>query len=343
MRTPAIQVLMALVGAVLVGSACSAAPQAPAEPSPTATAAPVERAALPLPQVPPPPNKARPQTVQAVLEAQEVEGRVADGVAFTYWTFGGSVPGTFLRVREGDKVELTLRNAATNKNTHNIDLHAVNGPGGGGAVTSVAPGQEKTFRFKAMNPGLYLYHCATPIIPIHVMQGMYGLILVEPPEGLPKVDREFYVVQGELYLDGPREGKGMRKSSLTKLLDENADYVMFNGASDALTGPNALKARVGETVRIFFGVGGPNLASAFHVIGEIFDRVFPEAALSPGPATNVQTTLVPPGGATIVEFTLDVPGTYLLVDHALGRTWKGAAGQLVVEGPENPEVFTSVR
>ena len=130
----------------------------------------------------------------------------------------------------------------------------------------------------------------------HISSGMYGLILVEPPGGLPKVDREFYVMQGELYTDRPFGQQGHDEFSVEKLLAERAEYFVFNGAVGALTTEHPMKAKVGETVRIFFGVGGPNATSSFHVIGEIFDRVYKEAAIGPPPATNVQTTMVPAGG-----------------------------------------------
>ena len=317
-------------------STTGAAIAATATPNP-----PVDLAFLPNPVVPPAINRDSSELVHVRLETQEVDGRLADGTGFTYWTFGGTVPGDFIRVREGDDIELTLSNPSTSKSTHNIDLHAVNGPGGGGTVTSVSPGEEKTFRFNAMNPGLYVYHCATPVIPHHIMQGMYGLILVEPEEGLSPVDHEFYVMQGELYTLGDRGDKGMQSFDYDEMLTENPDYVVFNGAVGSLVGDRALKAEVGESVRIYFGVGGPNLTSSFHVIGEIFDVAYPEASFS-RPVQNLQTTLVPTGGATMVEFTVDVPGDYILVDHSLGRLIKGAAGILTVTGPEQPEVFTVV-
>jgi nitrite reductase (NO-forming) len=245
-----------------------------------------------------------------------------------------------LRVRQGDTVELALTNSADSKATHSIDLHAVTGPGGGAKVMQVPPGETGSFRFQALNPGVYVYHCATPMVAHHIASGMYGLIVVEPPGGYPKVDREFYVMQGDFYPAGKRGQAGQHEFSLDKMLAEHPEYVLFNGAVGALTGDGALKAKVGETVRIFFGVGGPNLTSSFHVIGEIFDRVWMEGAAEP--LTNVQTTMVPAGGAAVVDVTLQVPGNYTLVDHSLGRLEKGAAGVLTVEGPENQAVFQSI-
>jgi nitrite reductase (NO-forming) len=306
----------------------------------TSTGTPYAADRLPNPVAAPAVGARAAQEVKIELEIVEKVAYVDDGVAFEYWTFGGTVPGPMVRARVGDTIELTLKNPATSKMTHNIDLHAVTGPGGGGAVTLVAPGESKTFRWKAMNPGVFVYHCATAPIPQHISAGMYGLAVIEPEGGLPPVDREFYVMQGDLYLQGARGEKGLRAFDLDKLLDERPDYITFNGAVGTLAEERSLSAKVGETVRIFFGVGGPNIVSSFHVIGEIFDRVMMEGATEW--STNVQTTLVPAGGATAVEFTIDVPGTYMLVDHSLGRLAKGAIGMLVAEGEENPEIFEAV-
>jgi nitrite reductase (NO-forming) len=282
-----------------------------------------------------------PRTVKVELEAVELVGKLAGETTYTYWTFNGKVPGPFLRVRVGDTVELDFKNRADSRMIHSVDLHAVTGPGGGAVMTQTPPGEAKSFRFKALNPGLYVYHCATPMVANHISSGMYGLVLVEPPGGLPRVDREFYVMQGEIYTDRPYGQRGHDEFSVEKLLAERAEYFVFNGAVGSLTSEYPLKARVGETVRIFFGVGGPNATSSFHVIGEIFDRVYEQAAIGSPVATNVQTTMVPAGGATIVEFKLEVPGRYILVDHSLSRLERGLAGFLMVEGPENEEVFWS--
>ena len=220
-------------------------------------------------------------------------------------------------------------------------FHAVTGPGGGAILTQTPPGEERVFTFKALNPGLYVYHCATPMVAHHLTSGMYGLILVEPEGGLPAVDREFYVMQGELYTQRPFGQHGPQEFSLERLLAERAEYLVFNGAVGALTQAHPMQAHVGETVWIFFGVGGPNYTSSFHVIGEIFDRVYQQAALTAPPLTDVQTTLVPAGGATVVEFKLEAPGRYILVDHALARLERGLLGFLLVQGPEHLEVFHS--
>ncbi|MBK9208115.1 MAG: nitrite reductase, copper-containing [Anaerolineales bacterium] len=280
-----------------------------------------------------------PTTVRIDLEALEVVGQLSDGTTYTYWTFNGAVPGPFFRVRIGDTIEVHMTNNTTSVMNHSVDFHAVTGPGGGAVMTQTKPGEESVFTAKALNVGLFVYHCATPMVADHISNGMYGLILVEPEGGLPPVDREFYVMQGELYTTGEFGEQGHQMSDTTKLLDEEPEYFVFNGAVGSLTTQKPLKANVGETVRIFFGVGGPNFTSSFHVIGEIFDRVFDQASLTGAPLTDVQTTLVPPGGATMVEFSLEVPGNYILVDHALSRLQRGLAGYLIVEGPAAPEIF----
>jgi nitrite reductase (NO-forming) len=291
------------------------------------------------PQVPLPITRKFATKVVVNLETREVVKRLADGVEYTFWTFGGSVPGRFIRVREGDVVEFHLNNHPSSKMPHNIDLHAVTGPGGGAASSLTAPGHSSTFSFRALNPGLYVYHCATAPVGMHIGNGMYGLILVEPKEGMAKVDREYYVMQGEFYTRGANGETGLQPFDMEKALHEQPEYVVFNGAVGSLTGDNALRASVGETVRIFVGNGGPNLVSSFHVIGEIFDRVFVEGGSTLN--RDVQTTLVPAGGSAIVEFGVEVPGTYILVDHSIFRTFnKGSLGMLKVDGAPNTAIYS---
>ena len=280
-----------------------------------------------------------PETVRIDLETVEIEGQLADGTTFKYWTFNGKVPGPFFRIKVGDTMEVHLKNLTNSTMAHSVDFHAVTGPGGGATMTQTPPGEETVFTAKALKPGLYVYHCATPMVAQHIANGMYGMILVEPEEGLPAVDHEFYVMQGELYTNEAFGSTGQLTESLQALLNEDPEYLVFNGAVGALTEQKPLKANVGETVRIYFGVGGPNFTSSFHVIGEIFDRVYNQASLTTPAITDVQTTTVPPGGATVVEFGLEVPGRYILVDHALSRLQRGLAGYLIAEGPDAPEIF----
>jgi nitrite reductase (NO-forming) len=289
----------------------------------------------------PPPLEARePVTHDITLTTTELEARLADGTSYRYWTFDDLVPGPFLRVRVGDTVNVKLHNAPDSTMLHSVDFHAVTGPGGGAVATQTLPGETTEFSFKAIIPGLFVYHCATPMVAHHITNGMYGLILVEPEEGLPEVDHEFYVMQGEIYTQNAFGMKGPSEFSVEKLLNEQPEYLTFNGSVGALTDEFPMYARVGETVRIFFGVGGPNKASSFHVIGEMFDRVYNHGSFSHEPLRDVQTILVPPGGATIVEFALEVPGRYILVDHALSRLERGLAGFLHAEGDDNLEIYS---
>lgn len=292
------------------------------------------------PDVPPPITRDYATKVIVNIEVVETVKRLTDGVEYVFWTFGGDVPGNFIRVREGDLVEFHLANHPSSKLPHNIDLHAVTGPGGGAASSFTAPGHESQFSFQALNSGLYVYHCATAPVGMHIANGMYGLILVEPKEGLPPVDREYYIMQGEFYTAGRYAEEGLQPFDLQKAEDERPAYVVFNGSVGALVGDNAIHAKVGETVRLYVGNGGPNLVSSFHVIGEIFDRVYQEGGVRPN-QENVQTTLVPSGGSVMVEFKVDVPGTYILVDHSIFRAFnKGALGMLKVEGDDNLLVYS---
>src|SRR5262245_41454023 len=289
--------------------------------------------------LPPPIGKREPQTVRVDLFSVEIEGRLAEGTTFGYWTFNGKVPGPFIRVRVGDTIDIHLKNSADSSMIHSVDFHATTGPGGGAAALQVDPGKEKSMTWKALVPGLYVYHCATPMVAEHIANGMYGLILVEPEGGLPPVDREFYVMQGEIYTDIPHGQHGSAEFSVEKLLNERPEYFVLNGSVGALSKLHPLQAKVGETVRIFFGVGGPNYTSSFHVIGEIFDKVYLLGGVQTAPLEAIQTVTVAAGGAVIVDFKLEVPGNYTLVDQALSRMERGLVGILSVEGPPNPEIF----
>lgn len=330
-RTVRIAVVAAVVCLVVIGACTSAEAQSA-----------VKAHLTTAPAVPPPITRSAPARVVVELEAREYLGALTDEVQYNFWSFNGTVPGPMIRVRVGDTVELRLKNPKNSVFPHNIDLHAVNGPGGGAAVTLVSPGQEASFAFKALAPGLYIYHCASPVpsIPAHIANGMYGMILVDPQAGLPPVDKEYYVLQSEFFTKsaGPVD---VLELSMEKGLAEHPDYVVFNGREGALMG-DELTAKVGDTVRIYFGNIGPNSASSFHIIGEIFDTVYVEGALEGTVNHNVQTTLVPSAGSTIVEFKVDVPGTLVLVDHSIFRVAKGAIGILTVTGKENPGIFNSL-
>lgn len=282
-----------------------------------------------------------PELVQVELVGQEVVGQLDEGATYSYFTFNGTVPGPFIRARVGDTIEITLRNETDSTFVHSVDLHAVNGPGGGAVYTQTEPGETNVFSFQALNPGIYVYHCATPSVAHHIANGMYGLILIEPAGGLPAVDREFYVMQGEIYTEEAYGSSGHLTFSGEKMLNETPEWFVFNGAAGALAADEyALYANVGERVRIFMGVGGPNFASSFHVIGEIFDTVYPFGSLTSAPWSDVQTINVNPGAAWAVEFDLEVPGSYILVDHSLSRLERGLVGLLHVEGEEDASIFS---
>lgn len=281
----------------------------------------------------------QPQVVTVELDTVELQGKLDSGTTYEYWTFNGKVPGPLIRVRVGDTVEVKLKNPADSVMMHSVDFHAATGPGGGAHATQTEPGAETAVTFKALKPGVFVYHCATPSVAHHITNGMYGLIVVEPEGGLPQVDREFYVMQGELYTVDSFGTQGAMEMDYDKLISERPEYFLFNGAVESLTKRHPLYANVGETVRIFFGVGGPNFTSSFHVIGEIFDNAYTFGSVTSPPLTNVQTITVPPGGSTVVDFKLDRAGTFVLVDHALSRAERGLAGYLIVEGPENDEIM----
>lgn len=295
----------------------------------------MDPAAVPAPEKA---GKRAPKIHKVSLVTTEVESRLDDGTTYTYWTFNNTVPGPMLRVRVGDTVDVSIANAPESTMNHSVDFHAATGFLGGGQITQVEPGQTKEFSFKALTPGVYVYHCATPMVAHHISKGMYGLILVEPEAGLPAVDHEFYVMQQEIYAT---RAKNMvnAEDDYDGLVNERPSYLVFNGTVGALTKDKPLKAKVGDTVRLYFGVGGPNLTSSFHVIGEIFDRVYNMGGLEAEPAKGIQTVTVAPGGATMVEFKVDYPGKYALVDHALSRATKGLIGILEVEGKPDDSII----
>jgi len=353
---PPIALLAAVV--VVATAGCKAPPPAHAQaatgatnlepvtaPSATPLPLPTDRMQAEMtfaPKVPPPIHRHHPAILEASLDAKRVTRKVGDGdLEYTFWTFDGHTPGPFIRARVGDVLELTLSNSDTTGMPHDVDLHAVTGPGGGSVATLVARGQKKTVRFRLLYPGLFVYHCAVPPVADHIANGMYGLILVEPKAGLPTVDHEFYVMQSEIYAGDPKPGTKVLPYDAKAGLAERPRYVVFDGAVGALMYDNALHAKTGDRVRIYFGDIGPNLISSFHVIGEHFDHVYREGDLESPPAHDVQTTLVPAGGATVVDFGLTVPGTYTLVDHAIFRIEQGAIGQLVVTGAPRPDVFAN--
>ncbi len=307
------------------------------EPGPRAGAAPVASDISRDPaDLPPPLHAGAPQTLRVDLTTVELTGRLDEKTTYAFWTFGGKVPGPLIRARLGDTLEIHLKNDRNSVLAHSVDFHGAIGPGGGSQFTQTNPGEEKIVTFKAAVPGLFVYHCATPSIAQHVSNGMYGLLLVEPEGGLPEVEREFYVMQGELYTTKPFGAQGAQEMDYEKLMSERPDYFLFNGAVGALTNAHPLRARVGENIRIFVGVGGPNFTSSFHIVGEIFDRV---QQGSGAPLKDAQTVSVAPGGAAMFELKLRRAGHYNLIDHALSRIERGLDGALVVDGPHDDRLL----
>jgi len=292
--------------------------------------------------VPPPIGNREPGVVRVTLTAQELLGELdaSSGTTYRYWTFNGKVPGPMIRVRQGDTVEVTVQNDPASHMTHSVDFHAAIGPGGGAALSQTAPGQSKTFSFKATTPGLFVYHCGTPMIAEHIANGMYGMILVEPPGGLPKVDREYYLMQGEIYTAAPKGKAGLQQFGAVKLMQEApADYYVFNGAVDAVSKQHPMQANAGDTVRIFFGDAGPNGTSSIHMVGQIFTKAYELGSLTAPPLTGVQTDSVPPGGAAMLELKASVAGKFPIMDHAMSRMAKGLMAVLNVTGAQSAELM----
>lgn len=299
------------------------------------------------PNVPPPITRDHPVLLQVPLTTSTKLSQLTSAYKYEKWTFDGMVPGPFIRARVGDVVELTLTNKDETGNPHNIDCHAFTGPGGGSALTTAEENETKTGKFKLLYPGLYLYHCAAAPVPVHIANGMYGLMYVQPMErDLPPVDKEYYVMQSEFYHEPPEVLENGRRStavefSYPNMLREEPDAVVFNGSESALTRDHPLKAQTNETVRIFFGNAGPNLTSSFHVIGSHLKNVYRDGGVVDPPASLLQTVSVPPGSSTIVDLKMLVPGTYTLVDHAISRLDKGAVGYLNVSGKARPDIYES--
>lgn len=299
------------------------------------------------PHVPPPITRDYPVLLEVPMVTTTKDTQLTSQFKYEQWTFNDMVPGPFIRARVGDVVELSLTNKDATGNPHNIDCHAFTGPGGGAALTTAEENQTKTANFRLLCPGLYVYHCAAAPVPVHIANGMYGLLYVEPADGpLPPVDHEYYVMQSEFYYEPPEVLENGRKSdtvefSYPNAMREEPDIVVFNGRESAMTRDAPLKANVGETVRIFFGNAGPNLTSSFHVIGSMFKNVYRDGDVVSPPAHYIQTVTVAPGASSIVDLAMVVPGTYALVDHAIFRLDKGAVGYLNVSGNARTDVFDS--
>ena len=304
---------------------------------------PVEKAILGFaPNVPPPITRRTPALIKVDMTFETTTMPLTRKYKYDFWTICGSCPGPMIRTRVGDVIQVTVKNNDTSGMPHNIDFHSVMGPGGGAPLLLADQGKSKTAHFKMMVPGLYVYHCAAAPIPLHINNGMYGLILVEPEGGLPAVDKEYYIMQSEFYVEPPEKGSNVATAAYDMGLREDAEVVVFNGREGSLTDKEYLSCKVNDRVRMYVGNGGPNLISSFHAIGAIFDKLYREGDLISPPARGVQTTLIPPGGAAVVEMVPETPGTLTLVDHALFRLDKGCVGFLQVHGEPNPEIYHSI-
>ncbi|MEY7848221.1 copper-containing nitrite reductase [Natrarchaeobius sp. A-rgal3] len=295
--------------------------------------------------IPPPVDWDEPRTHEITLESIEVTAEIEPGVTIDFMTYEGQIPGPMIRVREGDTIDLTFEVPDDhNRDAHNVDFHAVYGPGGGAEATTLAPGDGPArLRFETRYPGVHIYHCAVPNMDQHISLGMFGAILVEPKDGLPEVDREFYFGQHEVYTNGEAGEAGHHIYDFEATADEDPTYVLMNGEAYGLTpdgqhGP--VHAEVGETVRVYFANGGPNLTSALHPIGNVWSTFYRDGDLVSDPGRYVETAPVAPGTVVAGEMELPVPGPIKIVDHALSRVArKGMMAVIDVEGEANPDVY----
>jgi nitrite reductase (NO-forming) len=256
---------------------------------------------------------------------------IAPGVKYDGWTFGNTVPGPVIRVREGDLVKVTLVNESPMP--HSIDFHAARIPMDV-AFRTIGPGEELEFEFVAKDPGAYMVHCGTPPVLMHIMQGMYLPIIVDPKDGWgTEADREFVLVQSEFYAQTGQDGVMMPDFAAAQ--DKKASYVVFNGRANQYQA-NPLEVDEGDRVRFFVVNAGPSLRSDFHVVGAVFDRVYPDG--NPKNVLNsVQTYTVPAGGGAVFEAEFNAgesgEGVYAFVTHAFADASKGAVGLVKVGRP----------
>ncbi len=257
---------------------------------------------------------------------------IANGVTYEGWTFGGTVPGPVMRVREGDLVRVTLVNESPMP--HSIDFHSARIPMNE-AYRTIAPGEVLEFEFVARDPGAYLVHCGTPPVTMHIMQGMYLAFIVDPKGGWgTKADKEFVLVQSEFYAQDGRNG-GAKQPDWTAAMDKKASHVVFNGRAFQYRN-DPLQVDVGDRVRLFVVNAGPSLRSDFHVVGAVFDRVYPDGNPK-NVLERVQTWTVPAGGGMVFETVFEEgasgEGVYAFVTHAFADAEKGAVGVIQVGNP----------
>jgi len=256
------------------------------------------------------------------LEIEHVILNIAPGVTYAAWTFGGRVPGPPLHVGQGDTVDFTLLNRANIP--HSMDFHAAEiAPSK--YYVNVLPGDSIHYRFVARVPGAFMYHCGTAPVAMHIANGMYGALVVDPATPLPRA-KEFVLVQSEFYLSAKPGPDGAHTLDWGKLLELVPDHVVFNGRASQYA-EHPLDVAPGELVRLYVVNAGPNRISSFHVVGGIFARVFEDGSEA-NPLIGVQTVNVPVGGGSIFEVRLREPGDYPFVSHAFADATKGAVGVL---------------
>ncbi len=300
-----------------------------------------------------------PRVVQVRMEVEEREIEIAPGVFTWAFTFNGSVPGPAIVVHEGDYVELTLVNPATNQLPHNIDFHAAVGALGGGALTLVSPGQEVVLRFRAVKPGVFVYHCAPggAMVPWHVVHGMNGAIVVLPRDGLRdqagnplRYDRAYYIGEQDYYIPRDEEGNFERYESPALSLADDVEamkglvptHIVFNGEKGALQGANSLKARVGENVLIVHSQA--NRQSYPHLIGGHGDYVWERGGFNNPPKLDLETWEIAAGSAAASIHTIRQPGTYVYLSHNLIEAFIfDAKAILEAEGDWNDDLMEQLR
>jgi nitrite reductase (NO-forming) len=322
-----------------VASGAGAAAPAASAPAPAASGGPAAALAAPqlvqytAPPQAPHPAVAPPYNPSAVVDLvinmddrQAIE--VAPGSYFEGWTFNGTVPGPVIRVRQGATVNVTLVNEG--RLPHSLDFHSARTQIGN--YRNVPPGEQFTWSFVARVPGVFMYHCGTPPALQHIGNGMYGVMIVDPDPPLPAADREYVLVQSEFYY-GQKQANGVITGDFMKMQKFDADAVVFNGHQTQYR-DHPLVAEPGELVRFHLVDAGPTFNSAFHVVGEIFERVY--AGGNPAPEnidSGIQTALVPVGGGATFDVRPEEAGDYLFVSHAFAHANKGAVGVLRVGQP----------
>lgn len=292
--------------------------------------------------------KGDPKIVEVSLTIQEKKMEIAPGDSIWAMTFNGSIPAPIIVVREGDFVELTLKNPATNTQMHNIDFHAATGQMGGGDISEVQPGQQATFRFRATRAGVFVYHCAPGgmMVPMHVVSGMNGVIMVLPRDGLKDengnlvtYDKAYYVVEQDFYLpknaDGtykniatPQESMQEMEAAIKTLIPT---HIVFNGHRTSLVGRRALEAKVGD--KVLFITSQANRDTRIHLIGGHADLYWPGGKFNNRPITDLETWAIPGGSAAAALYQFREPGTYVYLNHNLIEAFAfGAVAQIKVEG-----------